>query len=158
MFVGGEGSRTSEVAMAKDATFERISAIVGDVPQSTFSDSVATFFAYLQKNLVLPLKVKGSEDFQWEEFYVIGPGDRREYARLRKDQPSYQDEYELVKIELGPVSKWMLFGGEDIAAYVKRLSDGKEFVLGLAELKSVGEASPSGRLLHDYCVFFANYR
>jgi len=144
--------------MARDATFERIAAIVGDEPERSLSDGVAAFFAHLQKNLVLPLKVKGSEDFAWEEFYVIGPGDRQEYARLRNYQPSFQDEYELLQIELGPISEWMLFRDGDIAAHVRRLSDGKQFILGLAELKSLGKPSASGRLLHDYCIYFVNNR
>lgn len=143
--------------MSSDKTWKRIEAIVGNDPQPTFEQGLATFFQHLQKHLVLPLKVKGSEDFRWEEFYVIGPGDRREYARLRKTQPSYQDEYELLGIELGPDSEWMLFD-KDIAAHVRRLSDNKRFTLGLAELKSVGKPTPSGRLLHDYSVYFVNSR
>ncbi len=144
--------------MTVDATFERIAAIVGGESERTFNEGVADFFEHMRQNLVLPLKVTGAEDFGWEEFYVIGPGDRQEYARLRKNQPSYQDQYELLKIELGPIhSEWMLFDG-DIAAYVRRLSDRKEFILGLAELKSVGKPSPSGRLLHDYAIYFVNNR
>lgn len=50
------------------------------------------------------------------------------------------------------------FGGEDIAARVRRKSDGKEFYLGLAELKAIDKRSPSNQLLDDYAVFFTNYR
>lgn len=143
--------------MSNDETWKRIAAILGDDPQQTFEQGLSTIFQHLQKHLALPLKVKGIEDFQWEEIYVIGPGDRREYARLRKTQPSYRDEYELLGIELGPVSEWMLFR-DDIAAHVRRLSDKKQFILGLAELKSVGKPTPSGQLLHDYGVYFVNSR
>ncbi len=146
-----------EHAVSMDEAFKRIAAIVGNDSERSFEDELAIFFQHLQKHLVLPLKVTGSEDFRWEEIYVIGPGDRGEYSRLRKNQPSYQDEYELLQIELGPVSEWMLFH-DDIAAHVRRLTDGKQFILGLAELKSVGKPSPSGRLLHDYGIFFVNSR
>ncbi len=143
--------------MSSDKTWKRIEAIVGGDPEPTFEQGRAAFFQHLQKQLTLPLKVTGIEDFNWEESYVIGPGDHREYARLRKSHPSYQDEYELLSIELGPISEWMLFR-DDIAAHVRRLSDNKQFTLGLAELKSLGKPSPSGRLLHDYGVYFVNSR
>ena len=68
---------------------------------------------------------------------MLGPGNQREYERLRKRQPSYRDHYDLLEIEKGVISEWMLFWGEDIAARVKRKSDGKEFYLGLAELGAV---------------------
>ena len=92
------------------------------------------------------------------ERYVFGAGNQREYARLRKERPSYRDDYELLEIELGGHSEWMLWPGEDIAARVRRKSDGREFTLGLAELKAKDENSPTYDLLHDYSVFFVNYR
>jgi hypothetical protein len=52
----------------------------------------------------------------------------------------------------------MLFGGEDIAAQVRRKSDGKEFYLGLSELEAVDSRSPNYQLLDDYVVWFVNYR
>jgi len=61
-------------------------------------------------------------------------------------------------VERDVVSEWMLFGGEDIAARVRRKSDGKEFYLGLAELKAIDKRSPNYQLLDDYAVFFTNYR
>lgn len=143
--------------MGTDKIHDCIDAILGDDSARTFEDCVAMFAQHLRKHLVLPMRVRGTEDFRWEEFYVIGLGDRREYSRLRKSQPSFRDEYELLEIEHGPVSEWMLFR-DDIAAHVRRQSDGKQFTLGLAELKSVGRPSPSGRLLHDYGVFFVNNR
>jgi IS30 family transposase len=33
----------------------------------------------------------GIEDFQWEEIYVISPGDKEEYDNLKKTQSSYID-------------------------------------------------------------------
>jgi len=102
--------------------------------------------------------VTGIEDFQWEEFYVIGPGDQKEYQQLKKSRPSYRDRYDLVEIHRRLVSEWMLFGGEDIAARVGRKGDSKEFVLGLAELKAVDKRPPNFQLLDDYAVFCANWR
>src|SRR3954452_2434563 len=64
----------------------------------------------------------------------LGPSAKAEHDRLRKRQPSYLDHYQLIDIELDVISEWMLFRGDDIAAHVKRMSDNKPFILGLAEL------------------------
>lgn len=138
--------------------FQRIDAIVGDSPKRGMDAAVQVYCDYLQKSLVLPCEVTGCEDFNWEEFYVIGPGNQFEYAQLRREQPSYRDRYQLLAIEYGPISEWMLFAGEDIAAHVRRISDGKEFVLGLSELKAVDKRSPNAQLLNDFGVFLVNNR
>jgi hypothetical protein len=52
----------------------------------------------------------------------------------------------------------MMFYGEDLAAHVRRKPDGKEFYLGLAELKAVTRKSKNYQLLHDYAVWFVNNR
>jgi hypothetical protein len=119
---------------------------------------VKTYFEHLRRTLVLPCDVTGIEDFRWEERYVFGAGRQREYARLKKTQPSYSDHYELLEIALGDYSEWMLWPDEDIAAHVRRKSDGQEFTLGLAELEAVDESSATHDVLHDYSVFFVNYR
>jgi hypothetical protein len=154
-----EGAEWVEAAQADtDERFQRIDAIIGDSLHSSLGAAVRVYCDYLRKSLVLPCEVTGSEDFRWEEYYVIGPGKKAEHARLRRAQPSYLDRYELLAIEHGPVSVWMLFAGDDIAAHVRRISDGKEFVLGLSELKSVGRQSPNAQLLDDFSVFLVNSR
>jgi len=111
-----------------------------------FDACVSVFFKHLKAHLQLPCQVKGSEDFRWEEPYVFGGWDRREYERLKKTQPSYEDRYELLDIEEGVESEWMLFRCEDIAAHVRRISDGKKFVLGLAELRRRTKSRPIASL------------
>jgi hypothetical protein len=137
--------------------FQRIDAILGDSRERGFETAVGAFFRHLREHLVLPCEVTGIEDFQWEERFVIGPGDPKEYARLKSRCPSYKDRFELLAIEKDVASPWMMFAGEDIAAQVRRQSDGKEFTLGLAELKAVDKRSANYCLLHDYAVFFLNY-
>jgi hypothetical protein len=102
--------------------------------------------------------VTGVEDFRWEEYYVIGPGDPKEYERLRQNQPSYQDVFELLAIENDVWSEWMMFHGEDIAGHVRRKSDGKEFYLGLAEIKAVVKKSKNYQLIVDFAVWLVNNR
>ncbi len=48
--------------------------------------------------------------------------------------------------------------GEDLAGHVRRKTDGKEFHLGLAEIKAVDKKSPNNQLLDDYAVWLVNNR
>ena len=136
----------------------RISAVVGNDEESSFDDAIGKFYAYLGTSLKLPCDVTGIEDFDWEEYYIFGPGDATEYAELRKTQPSYQDIFELQSIEKDVDSEWMMYHREDLAARVLRKSDGKEFLLGLAEIKAVDRKSPNYQLLDDYATWFVNNR
>ncbi len=141
-----------------DAQWKRIEAIVGAGETATLEDQLTAFSEYLLRSLELPCAVTGSEDFRWEERYVIGGANPAEYERLKKDQPSYRDQYDLLEINRGVYSEWMMFDGEDIGAHVKRKSDGKEFWLGLAEPKAVGRKSRNAQLLDDFAVFLVNSR
>ena len=136
----------------------RIEGILGDALDLTAEDCVERFYEHLRKALQLPCEVTGIEDFDWEEYYVLGPGDPEEYEKLRRDQPSYRDLFLLLGIEQGIISEWMLFPGEDLAAQVRRQSDGREFCLGLAELKAVDKRSGNYQLLDDYAVWLVNNR
>lgn len=144
--------------MKKDAQEERVGAILGEQADLDFDEAVGVFYEYLKTHLSLPCEVTGIEDFDWEEFYVFGPGSQREYDQLRKTQPSFRDRYTLLEIGRDADSEWMLFPGEDIAAHVCRLADGKEFYLGLAELKVTDRKSENHQLLDDYSVWFVDNR
>jgi len=141
-----------------DAQDARIEEIIGGDEEATFDECRDKFYDHLESSLKLPCDVTGSEDFRWEEYYVIGPGDPKEHERLRKNQPSYRDVFELLAIEDDVVSEWMMFRGEDVAGHVRRRSDGKEFHLGLAEIKAVDKKSKNYQLLDDYSVWLVNNR
>lgn len=141
----------------QDIQDQRISAVLGNEDLDA-EEGVRRFFEHLKKNLRLPSEVTGIEDFRWEEFYVIRPGDKAKYERLKKTQPSYRDRYDFLGIELENESEWMLFAGEDIAALVRRKSDNKTFCLGLAELEAIDKKSENCQLLDDYAVWFVNNR
>ncbi len=141
-----------------DAQDARIEKIVPYDEESTCEDYLEKFLDHLESSLRLPCDVTGIEDFRWEEYYVIGPGDPEEYDRLRKNRPSYQDTFELLEIEEDVYSEWMMYQGEDLAGFVRRKSDGKEFYLGLAEIKAVDKKSRNYQLLDDYAVWFVNNR
>jgi len=140
-----------------DEQEQRILAVIGDEDVEG-DEAYRRWYEYLSSRLVLPCDVTGIEDFQWEEFYVIGPGDKAEYKRLRKNQPSYQDVFELTSVSLDSESRWCTFPDELLKAHVRRKTDGKRFVLGLSDLKATSKGSEAYRLLHDYAVWLVNYR
>lgn len=142
----------------ENTQFLRIEAILGDDEDMSFDQAAAALCKHLKANLQLPCQVTGIEDFRWEEPYVFGGWDPDEYERLKKDQPSYTDRYELLDISPQGCSEWMLFYGEDLAAHVRRTSDGKEFILGLAELETTDKKSRNHQLIDDYAVWFVNSR
>jgi hypothetical protein len=140
-----------------DEQMKRWAAILGDAVQGTQEDAMGVFFKYLKATLQLPCEVTGTEDFRWEEPYVIGGWSQTEYKRLKKTQPSYTDKYELLDIGHDEYSEWMMFS-EDIIAHVRRKSDGKECDLGLAELRVTDKKSPNFQLIDDYAVWLVNNR
>jgi hypothetical protein len=139
-----------------DEQEQRIDTIISE-GVSMFEEALVIFFNHLKQSLQFSCVVTGIEDFDWEEYYVLGHGSQAEYKKLKKTQPSYQDKYDLLAIEQEVMSKWMMFS-EDIGAQVKRKSDGQEFWLGLAELKAVDKKSKNHQLLDDYSVWFVNNR
>jgi len=114
----------------------RILAAISDLD---VKDEVAfrRWYKYLASHLTLPFDVTGIEDFQWEEFFVLGPANKAVYKRLQRKRPSYRDVFELTSIIAASdysESEWCMFPDE-LKAHVRRKSDGKRFVLGLSELK-----------------------
>jgi hypothetical protein len=136
---------------------KRWEAILGAAAEGTQEEALEAFFQHLKANLQLPCEVKGTEDFRWEEPYVLGVWSAQEYERLKKTQPSYTDTYDLLDIERSERSEWLMFD-EDIVAHVRRKSDGKEFDLGLAELVVTDKKSPNFQLFDDFAVWLVNNR
>jgi len=102
-----------------------------------------------------PFDVRGIEDFNWEEFYVFGPGDSKEYENLKKTQPSYKDTFKVLDIKNESNSEWVI-DSKDLLAHVQRISDNKKFYLGLSEIKTLDKSSKNQRLLDDYTEWFYN--
>jgi hypothetical protein len=119
--------------------------------QEKTSETIAKYLHYLKKNIEFPCIVTGLEDFPWEEKYIFGQGNKKEYEKLKKDNPSYKDKFEILD----------LFEDEDydeqIVVNVKRLSDQREFILELDYLKAVDKKSKNYQLLDDYSVWYVNY-
>ena len=114
-------------------------------------DTVRTYQDYLEKNIERPCLLTGIEDFPWEERYVFGYGDEKEYEELKKTRASYRDIFELIAFE-----EWEE-GDEAIMARVKRKRDNKKFTIGLDWLKAVDKESSNYQLLDDFAVWHVNY-
>ena len=138
---------------------KRIETIIGaNEDVESFEEARKRFFQYLCQNLQLPCDVTGIEDFDWEEPYVFGGRDQAEYKKLKKDQPSYNDTFQLLAIHKDIYYEWMLFQGDDLTAEVRRKSDNKKFYLGLAELEAIKKGTKNAQLLDDFSVWLVNNR
>ena len=114
-------------------------------------ETLELYKEFLEKNIEYPAKLTGIEDFDWEEFYVLGPGSKREYEELKKNQPSYSDIFIMKKIDDEIDEDYGLL------AKVTREKDKKKFEIPLADLKAVDKKSKNYKLLDDYSVWFVNY-
>ena len=103
----------------------------------------------------MPCQLTGIESrgcFAWEESYIFGRRRPKEYAQRKQQQPSYTDTYAFLSFE----EEYDAYAG--LAVAVKRVSDGKRFVLPFAHLKATEKPSNNDQLLDDYVVWFVNGR
>jgi len=109
------------------------------------------YLEYIKQNMQFPCHVTGIEEFEWEEEYTMGSGSKKEYARLKKTQPSYTDSFTINRLDDFYVQE------EGIFVEVQRVGELKKFMLPLSKLESVDVISPNNQLLHDYSVWCINY-
>ncbi len=110
------------------------------------------FYKYLQEHIKYPCIVTGTEDFSWEEPYLLGIFDDREYQKLKKTKPSYTDMYNL-KESVKIIDE--LYG---IIVRVKRISDNGLFELPLWDLETADKQDSNTSLLKVYSFWMTNYR
>lgn len=122
-----------------------------EVPEVS-NETLNTYLQYIKANIDSNCEITGIEDFEWEEYYIFGPGSKKEYEKLRKTKPSYMDRYMIISFENEP--------GEDygILVNLKRISDSKEFTLPLADLKATDKKNPCYQILDDHSVWFVNWK
>lgn len=135
-----------------DSDEQRIAKVLGvrevpDVNEVSLRKYRRFILEKLDKNTVLI----GREDFPWEEKYVFGPGDPAEYARLKKTHPSYKDEFKLTGISQESADE------SDLVAQVQRLSDKKQFQVGLSWLTTQDTESKDFQTLDDFATWVANW-
>ncbi len=126
--------------------------ILGTEDIEVTEENLVTYREYLFEKFDLNTVITGIEDFPWEERYIFGYGDKEEYKRLKKTQPSYRDLYKIMKFE-SEINE-----NVGLIVKVKRLSDRKFFELPLADFKANDEKSEAYQVLHNYSVWFVNWR
>ena len=136
-----------------DKQEKRIIAILGTKKYGVTRATLKKYLKYLKQHVEFPCQLTGIEDFDWEEFYVFGPGSEREYEELKETQPSYKDKFSLIDF-VNNLDDWEA----GIFVVVRRESDRKKFVLPLADLKATNKKSQNYQLLDDYSVWFVNSR
>lgn len=129
----------------------RFEDILGEDNLAVSKGSLVLYRDYLQKNIIFPCDLTGREDFHWEEIYVFGGGDKKEYAELKKTQPSYTDSFTFMSFDNQIDDK------DGLMVKVKRLTDRMQFVLPLADLKVMDKTSSNNELINDYAVWYVNY-
>ena len=136
-----------------DKQEKRIMGILGTKELEVTRATLKRYQKYLKRHVEFPCRLTGIEDFDWEESYVFGPGDKREYEELKEIQPSYKDKFNLIDF-VDNFDDWE----DGIFVVVRRESDRKKFVLPLADLKATDKKSKNYQFFDDYAVWFVNYR
>ena len=129
----------------------KLSKILGSKNIDCTLKNSVKYLDYLKENIQLPCHVTGIEEFEWEEEYTMGSGSKKEYARLKKTQPSYTDRFTINSLDDFVIQE------EGIFVEVQRVGDSQKFMLPLFELESVDVISRNNQLLDDYAVWFLNY-
>ena len=130
---------------------QKTSKILGAQNINVSIENLVNYLEYLKKNLKIPCQVTAIEEFEWEEEYTMGSGSKKEYAKLKKTQPSYTDNFTINQLDDFVVREYGIF------TKVQRVSDSQKFILPLAQLQCVDVISPNHRLLYDYSLWYISY-
>lgn len=135
----------------KDAD-KRIALILAAAEEDTSvnEENQAKYLDYLKTAVKTPCILTGIEDFDWEEPFLFGKGNKSEYEKLRETNPSYQDEFELISFADEIDEK------KGVMVNVKRISDEKEFNLPLWDLKTADLKYPNYLIISDYSSWMTN--
>jgi hypothetical protein len=138
--------------MNMDKAEKRIAKALGaqEVPKVD-EGNLLKYRKYLLEQMDKGTVLTGREDFPWEEEYVIGPGNRAEYERLKKENPSYKDDYKLIDISEEEIEE------NDLVAQVERLSDKKCFKIGLSWLTTKHKKIKDFQPLDDFATWVVNW-
>jgi len=130
---------------------QKLEEILGTTNLEVNQTNLKKYLKYLKQNLTIPCLVTGMEEFEWEEYYTMGNGSKKEYQKLKKTKPSYTDQFNLLKLDDKLDVKYGVF------ATLERTTDNRQFTLPLAELEAVVEDSVNAELLEDYGMWFFSY-
>lgn len=135
-----------------DAVEKRIAKVFGTAEVPDVSEqNLLKYRGYLLQHLDRKPVLTGREDFPWEEFYVFGPGDKKEYENLKKSRPAHTDEFQLMDISASVMEE------DDLLAKVKRFSDSMVFEMGLTWLTTKVKKGKDYQLLDDFATWQVNW-
>ena len=136
--------------IAFDEHEKRIAAILSTDDLSVTEEKQNVYLDYLQSNIQKQIILTGREDFTWEEKYLFGGWSKKEYEELKKTQASYTDKFEFIEL-LEDIDE--MYG---LLAKVKRVTDKKQFILPLWDLKCINKNSKTYKLISDYSFWMTN--
>lgn len=129
---------------------QRIVEVLEDDDLDLSDENLKKYLAFLKKTVKLPCLLVVDRPFQWEEEYLTGKK-KREYEKFKRSRPSLGDEFELTNFE-------DKFSEEDgLMVKVKRVSDGREFVVDLYSMTVKDHQSPSYEPIQDYLNWLELY-
>lgn len=133
-----------------DMQTERIKGILGK-DRVRSPQNALRYLKFLQKNIKGPCLLTGIEEFEWERSYLIEGWDSADYQEMKAHKPSFMDQFELQEL-IAPVS-----GEGDIVACVKRVSEQKDFKIGLSLLECIDFKEESFQFIDDYAAWYKYY-
>jgi len=121
---------------------------VDDKVLSVDEQTLVVYLKFLKENIEHPFYLTGIQKFIWEKYYVSGPGNKKQYNRMKKIRPSYTDIFHLngFNEKIDPA--------DGILVDVQRVSDDKEFTLPLLDLEPIEKASINCQRIDDYHTWF----
>jgi len=141
-----------EKIFSTDEIDNRISEILKTDDLEINELNLDKYYKYLKSNISKPCILTGMEVFHWEEPYLFGGKDKKEYEALKKVKPSHNDHFEFLDLETEI--------DESIGIMVKvmRKSDRKKFTLLLWDLVVIDKITKNYQLISDYSYWMTNYR
>lgn len=110
------------------------------------------YLAYLNKSIHKPCILTGNQEFEWEEYYIFGPGTKKQHQKQRQTKASYIDRFKLINL-IKEISE-----SQGIMAEVERLSDKKIFIIPLYQLEEAEPTTANYELIDNYVTWFENYQ
>ncbi len=123
--------------------------ILGTDDLEVNEENLNRYLKFLKDRIKPPYKLTGNGEFDWEEEYVSGGKSKKEYEKLKKQQPSYTDTFSLVQ--------FCDVGTEGIMVKVERTSDRRQFILPLIDLDVTEEDPEHFELIDNYLLWFFSY-
>lgn len=139
----------SEDIFDEDEFEIELQEILGNHDLEVNDQNLNRYLQFIKARIKPPYKLTGNGAFDWEEEYMRGGKSKKEYEKLKKQQPSYTDTFSLVQ--------FCDVGTEGIMVKVERTSDRRQFILPLIDLDVTTEDPQHFELIENYLLWFFSY-